>query len=595
VDFAHRVLVAIETKVDNAKAGLAGYKQSISEAEGFTGKLKAGVSGLADGITAAATSPAVLAAGIGAVTAVGAKAISMFENTALAVGKFGDAAGLAPEPASRLYEVLSDLGIAPESVTGAINRLNKTIASSPEALDKYGIAIARTADGNVDAGETFNRVIEGLSNIKDPAARALAGTELLGKGWTSLADVVAGGGPKLRQALADVQPSKVFTAADINSAKDLRDGFDSIKDAGEGFLLTVGKALAPAVATIAKTLGDAISKAQPLAEVIGKTLTSALKIAAPVLELAGKLIPVIAKAAELAFKPIELLADGVTSVTNALGNLLDPVEATVVGSIAQAKAANDAAAATKANTDELADNYRAASEAGRGTKAFAGQLDQAADAGYDLATALERDKAKYAELTGAINLDKALLDLPDTFDAVKKAGTEALEAVAGGAEDADKKQRDFAKSVDDAKLKVLDIAKQIGGIPPETVTKLLAQVDAGQFDAVEQALKNLARDRPVNLTPHLGQVTRYAAGTSYHPGGPAIINDDPRYPGSGELVELPTGAKVYPAGRGGRAVQYVDASTLIVNVGPGQTAANVAALTRKNNRRNGAGTGWGLS
>lgn len=41
-------------------------------------------------------------------------------------------------------------------------------------------------------------------------------------------------------------------------------------------------------------------------------------------------------------------------------------------------------------------------------------------------------------------------------------------------------------------------------------------------------------------------VPRYATGTTNHPGGPAIINDGNGYPG--EIVDLPSGSRVYPHG-----------------------------------------------
>ena len=51
---------------------------------------------------------------------------------------------------------------------------------------------------------------------------------------------------------------------------------------------------------------------------------------------------------------------------------------------------------------------------------------------------------------------------------------------------------------------------------------------------------NGIRQRSVSSLPS------YATGTNYHPGGPAIINDGNGYPG--EIVDLPTGSRVYPHG-----------------------------------------------
>lgn len=54
---------------------------------------------------------------------------------------------------------------------------------------------------------------------------------------------------------------------------------------------------------------------------------------------------------------------------------------------------------------------------------------------------------------------------------------------------------------------------------------------SGQVTSTQQSYNNLPA---------------YAKGIQYHAGGPAIINDGPGYPG--EIVDLPRGARVYPAG-----------------------------------------------
>lgn len=49
-----------------------------------------------------------------------------------------------------------------------------------------------------------------------------------------------------------------------------------------------------------------------------------------------------------------------------------------------------------------------------------------------------------------------------------------------------------------------------------------------------------------NVQTSYNNLPQYAKGTRYHTGGPAIINDGPGY--AGEIVDLPRGARVYPAG-----------------------------------------------
>ena len=49
----------------------------------------------------------------------------------------------------------------------------------------------------------------------------------------------------------------------------------------------------------------------------------------------------------------------------------------------------------------------------------------------------------------------------------------------------------------------------------------------------------------ISKIPYLN-VPKYARGTNNHPGGPAIVNDGPGYPG--EIIDLPNGSRIYPHG-----------------------------------------------
>src|SRR4029077_8756337 len=90
MSFTERVTIFIEAKVDNAKSSLSGFKQSVAQAEGATGKLKAAASGLGSAVSGAVgaiASPAGLAAVGTAVVGFAVKSVSAFENLGLAAGK----------------------------------------------------------------------------------------------------------------------------------------------------------------------------------------------------------------------------------------------------------------------------------------------------------------------------------------------------------------------------------------------------------------------------------------------------------------------------------------------------------------------------
>lgn len=78
-------------------------------------------------------------------------------------------------------------------------------------------------------------------------------------------------------------------------------------------------------------------------------------------------------------------------------------------------------------------------------------------------------------------------------------------------------------------------------------------------------------------------VPRNFKGTNYHPGGPTIINDDPdgRY---GEIVDLPTGSRIYPAGKNPGGDTFV-LQVQLDQVGEVQRLLNVVEQLKSDRRR----------
>lgn len=84
-------------------------RSDIAAADTVTGKFKAGIKGTGDMLKQNAA-PAAMAVG-SALVAFGAKAVSAYQDAALAAGEFADATGVSVEQASRLIEVAGDVGV----------------------------------------------------------------------------------------------------------------------------------------------------------------------------------------------------------------------------------------------------------------------------------------------------------------------------------------------------------------------------------------------------------------------------------------------------------------------------------------------------
>lgn len=236
------------------------FRTKIGEADGALGKMKAGFGAAGDFIKANAASIATAAGGALATFAL--KAMDDFQDLALEVDKFSNVTRIAAEESSRWIEIAGDLGIEATSVQDSINKMNKSLASSRDEYDKLGIEIARTKDGTIDANETFIRTVDAIGKIKDPAERARVATQLLGKSWTQVSELVEMGAGSLRSALESVSGAKIIDEAEIQRAKEFRAAQDALKDAFENVALAVGQELVPMMTDLMESL-------QPLADKAG--------------------------------------------------------------------------------------------------------------------------------------------------------------------------------------------------------------------------------------------------------------------------------------------------------------------------------------
>jgi hypothetical protein len=238
--------------IKDAQKAFGDFKLAVNNAEGGLGKFKAGSTAIFDAVKANAVTFGLAA---GAALFTFAKAgVDAFQKLAIESGKFADATGLAVDQASRWVEVSGDIGIETGTVETAIGKMNKVLGTSPGLFKELGVEVATTKDGTKDANETFLNVIDRLQKIKDPAEKARVATQLLGKGWQSMAELINQGSSTLRNSLADVSESKVIDAEELAKAKEYRDTMDALKGKFEDISLALGQELVPLLTDAASWL-----------------------------------------------------------------------------------------------------------------------------------------------------------------------------------------------------------------------------------------------------------------------------------------------------------------------------------------------------
>ena len=443
-NFGDKITVVVDVVTEKAKTGLKSFRDEVGKAEGFTGKLKAGVGSLSGAFSSAVSSPAALGGAVATAGAFAFEAAGKFSELGVEVGKFSDATGLSTQDASRLIEVSADLGVSADSVATAINKMNKTI--DPDLFDRLGVSIARTKDGTVDANETFLNVIDRLHGIQDPAERARVATQLLGKGWQDMAEMIGQSGAKLRESLAGVSDAKVMTPEEVAQAKKFRDSMNDLKDSLEDLVITIGEKVAPMLADTAENLSGAGGTADLLAYSLQKGL-----------------------------EPVNLFTGAGRNLQQAWDGVYDLFSDDTPKRVMEDwRVGGDRAREMAGKVDDLAGS----------TKSYLAQAHKVLKVEEDI----EQNRR---DLIGAtLDLEQAQIDVTKALEDAKKA------------QEDDKASLDEKKQATlDAKQQVHDYIDELGNIPAEQETLILASIDAGKYAEVGNMLAMLTAARQVQIVP----------------------------------------------------------------------------------------------
>ncbi len=537
---ANKISVIIDVAVDKGVTSLKKFRSAIGEAETASGKMRAGFDVAKESIVANAANIAMAAGG--ALIAFGVKSVQAFQDTALAAGKFSDATGLAVDEASRFIEVAGDIGIEAGTVEAALGKMNKTLGGSPELFAELGVEIAKTGTGATDVNGTFLNVVDRLNAIEDPAERARVASQLLGKGWQGMAELIGQGSAELKASLAGVADAQVIDPDELKKAREFRDRMDDLNDRLQAVMMTVGEELVPALSDAAETIGtvtDALQAASSAAEdLTGTDLAGwAQKLTSPV---------------DVATSAMDLFTDAIgsnVSATDGIGYAWDYFTGNL----------EDGTTTIGYGTEAAAEMARIYGE--RVTPA----VDKATTHFEDLEGATARLNDTYAILKGTL----------DEGDALDKAA-EATWNFRSETDRTEAEVRDYTRALADTVVALTEM-------PDEQKTNLLLKLEEGDLAAVEAAL---ARYREgVNVPIRFkGQGSvgfeKRAMGGPVNAGQPYIVGE--RGP---EIVVPGRSGTVIPNNRIGVGGGSPTTVNIYTNADPNSTKAAL----RRFDRRNGPG------
>lgn len=539
---ANRITTLFGLDAKGFDSGLKKLRGEVAKADGAVNKLKTAGSGLGT-ILQDNIANAAMAAGA-ALLAFGVKSVKAFQDTALAAGAFADATGTSVEAASRLIEVSGDIGIEAGTVESALGKMNKTLGASPDLFNKLGVEIAKTDTGATDVNGTFLNVVDRLNAIEDPAERARVASQLLGKGWQGMAELIGQGSAELKASLAGVADAQVIDEDELKKAREFRERMDDLNDRLQAVMMTVGEGLVPVLSDAAETIGT-VADALQAANTAAKDLTGS-----DLATWATKLT-----------KPFGMLGDSVnwftekvTGAENFTGRLWAGLKA-LVGAV------DETTVTIESGTDAAAEMARIYGE----------RVVPAVD---NATTLIEDLEAETAALDDTYSAFLGKLDQQDAWDTF----FEKMYMYHSETGRSEQETRDYARAIG-------EMVMALEGVPPETKAQLIATLDAGNIAAVESRLNQMARNRIVSISGQVvgsglrNEMEGRANGGPVTAGTPYIVGE--RGP---EIVVPGQSGTVIPNNR----IGGMGAGGMTVNITTGADPQAVIAAIKKFEKSNGA-------
>ena len=418
------------------------------------------------------------------------KSVKAFQDTALAAGKFSDATGVAVDEASRLIEVAGDIGVEAGTVESALGKMNKTLGASPQLFTDLGVEIAKTGTGATDVNGTFLNVVDRLNAIEDPAERARVASQLLGKGWQGMTELIGQGSAELKASLAGVADAQVIDEEELKKAREFRERMDDLNDRLQAIKMTVGESLVPALSDAAETIG---------------TVTDALQAASSAAEdLTGSSLPTWASKLT---KPFGMTGDAIDWFTEKLTGAENVTGRAVAGAKALVGATDETTNAIEHGTEAAAEMARIYGER------VSPAVDKATTYVEDLEESTAALDDTYSAFLGKLDQQDAWNNF---FEKMYMYHSETGRS--------EQETRDYVRAI-------AEMVMALEGVPPETKAQLIATLDAGNIAAVESRLNQMARNRIVSISGQVvgsglrNEMEGRAAGGPVTAGTPYIVGE----------------------------------------------------------------------
>ena len=250
------------------------------------GTLKSTLLGVAATAKAAglAISKAMLATGIGAIVSgvsAAAAAVMQFSSMGAGIDDVAKRTGASAEGLSQLKYAAEQSGATLEDVEKGMRKLGDVTTqaangskSAQEALAKVGVTAEQLS--TLSPEDRLLAIVQGLSQIADPAERASVAMDVLGKSGANLLPMMEDGAAGVAAMMAEADAlGLTLSGPQAEAAAAFDDAFAKLSATFSTFSKIVGSTLAPVLADVMNFISEAIPVAMQLANIIGGVMVSA--------------------------------------------------------------------------------------------------------------------------------------------------------------------------------------------------------------------------------------------------------------------------------------------------------------------------------
>lgn len=438
-----------DTEIDNADSKLRGLADAAAGLPGPVGEFASKLGAVAG--------PGGAALAIGGALVAAANSAA---DVAVEAETLKNLIGGSVEDASRLAAVWKSTGDNElNDLQDIVLNMNAVLAESPELAAQIGINLADGRDG----GQRFIQVVEHLNTeIDDTGERGQAAAQLFGEeGVRQVNTLTTLVGTDLQAAMDGVEDGQVIDDEDVANALELKEQFREMQAAITGMAVAFGSEIVPYVDYVI----TAIRAVEGL-EISGPGDGGSIGLFTSLADLAGVVkdawAPVFGDGGS-----IETGAEHVEEVTAAVEDSID---------------------ATGGFRSELASSVLDMDNVRRAGERSMGAIEDGAD---DAAAAVD-------DVTDAVSgLDRTLSRLDDEEAAIRLG--QSFDAAKAKIQETD-------VSIEDSRLTLIDLQQEVGnyiielgGIPDEKATQILALIDQGKLDQARALLAELTKPKSVSI------------------------------------------------------------------------------------------------